>query len=59
MLKMTTLTPEQTALLERMRTSFADKNSNGMEMNDQTLLRYLRARYFVAFLHTVVLCLFC
>jgi hypothetical protein len=56
---MTTLTPKQTALLERMRTSFADKNSNGMEMNDQTLLRYLRARYFVAFLHTVVLCLFC
>jgi hypothetical protein len=36
---MTTLTPEQTALLERMRTSFADKDGNGMEMNDHTLLQ--------------------
>lgn len=38
------LTDEQNAAVESLRNTFKDVDGSGMEMNDSTFLRYLRAR---------------
>lgn len=36
---------KELAALHQMRASFEGKNGFGLELNDATFLRYLRARY--------------
>ena len=39
------LSDAQQDALEQMRGTFKDENGHGMPMNDDTFLRYLRARF--------------
>lgn len=38
------LTAEQQSALDNMRSTFKESDGSGLEMNDSTFLRYLRAR---------------
>ena len=44
--EMVELTPDQTVALEKMRTAFPAEDCCGLQFDDSTFLRYLRARTF-------------